>query len=81
MGDVYGKYNKFHRIIIKDNCFIGVNSIILPNVTIGPNSVVAGSVVMKDMHQTLLLMVILLKSRNQGKEPRGWYLWSLTKEE
>ena len=37
-------------IIIKDNCFIGINAIILPNVTIGPNSVIgAGSVVTKDV--------------------------------
>lgn len=37
-------------IIIKDNCFIGINSIILPNITIGPNSVIgAGSVVTKDV--------------------------------
>jgi acetyltransferase-like isoleucine patch superfamily enzyme len=40
----------FGKIEIKDNCFIGINSIILPNVTIGPNSVVgAGSVVIKDV--------------------------------
>ncbi len=37
-------------ITIKKNCFIGINSIILPNVTIGPNSVVgAGSVVTKNV--------------------------------
>jgi acetyltransferase-like isoleucine patch superfamily enzyme len=42
--------NRFGRIRILDNCFIGVNSIILPGVTIGPNSVVgAGSVVVKDV--------------------------------
>ncbi len=42
--------NVFGKIEIKDNCFIGLNSIILPNVTIGPNSVVgAGSVVTKDV--------------------------------
>jgi acetyltransferase-like isoleucine patch superfamily enzyme len=40
----------FGKIEIKDNCFIGVNSIILPNVTIGPNAVVgAGSIVTKDV--------------------------------
>lgn len=44
------KLNVFGKIEIKDNCFIGVNSIILPNITIGPNSVVgAGSVVTKDV--------------------------------
>jgi acetyltransferase-like isoleucine patch superfamily enzyme len=41
---------KFGKIIIKDNCFIGINSIILPNITIGPNAIVgAGSVVTKDV--------------------------------
>lgn len=41
---------KFGKIEIKDNCFIGAGSIILPGVTIGPNSVVgAGSVVTKDV--------------------------------
>lgn len=41
---------KFAPIIIKDNCFIGMNSIIMGNVTIGPDSVVgAGSVVTKDV--------------------------------
>ncbi len=42
--------NAFGKIEIKDNCFIGLNSIILPNVTIGPNAVVgAGSVVNRDV--------------------------------
>jgi len=40
----------FGKIDIKDNCFIGVRSIIMPNVTIGPNSIVAaGAVVTKDI--------------------------------
>ena len=44
------RLNVFGKIEIKDNCFIGVKSIILPNITIGPNSVVgAGSVVTKDV--------------------------------
>ncbi len=42
--------NVFGKIEIKDNCFIGMNSIIHANITIGPNSVVgAGSVVTKDV--------------------------------
>lgn len=42
--------NVFGKIEIRDNCFIGSRSIILPNVTIGPNSVVgAGSVITKDV--------------------------------
>ena len=41
---------KYGKIVIKDNCFIGLGSIILPGVTIGPNSIVAaGSVVTKDV--------------------------------
>ena len=39
-----------NRIIIHDNCFLGLNSIIYPNVAIGPNAVVgAGAVVMQDV--------------------------------
>lgn len=46
----YKKVRKFGMIDIKDNCFIGLNSIILPGVTIGPNSVVgAGSIVNRDV--------------------------------
>jgi len=40
----------FGKIVIEDNCNIGVNAIILPNVTIGINSVVAaGSIVVHDI--------------------------------
>jgi acetyltransferase-like isoleucine patch superfamily enzyme len=42
--------NVFGKIEIKDNCFIGIGSIILYGVTIGKNSVVgAGSVVTRDV--------------------------------
>lgn len=38
------------KTLVKDNCLIGVNSIIMPGVTIGPHSIVAaGSVVTKDV--------------------------------
>lgn len=48
--DKIPELNVFGKIEIKDNSFIGINSIIMPNVTIGPNSVVgAGSVVTKDV--------------------------------
>ncbi len=40
----------FGRIIIKDNVFIGLNSIILPGVTIGTNVVIgAGSIVTRSI--------------------------------
>jgi len=42
--------NVFGKIEIKDNCFIGIKSMLMPNVTIGPNAVVgAGAVVTKDV--------------------------------
>jgi acetyltransferase-like isoleucine patch superfamily enzyme len=42
--------NIFGTIEIKDRCFIGIGSILMPDITIGPNSVVgAGSVVTKDV--------------------------------
>jgi acetyltransferase-like isoleucine patch superfamily enzyme len=41
---------KFGPIRILDNCFIGIRAVIMPNVTIGPNSIVgACSVVTKDV--------------------------------
>ena len=46
------EYQKFKsgKVHIKKNAFVGVNSVILPNVTIGENSIVgAGSVVNKDI--------------------------------
>jgi len=46
----YPGLNVFGRIHICSNCFIGIKSIILPGVIIGPNSVVgAGAVVTKDV--------------------------------
>ena len=43
-------YSKIGKINIKENCFIGDSAIILPGITIGPNSIVgAGSVVTKDV--------------------------------
>jgi acetyltransferase-like isoleucine patch superfamily enzyme len=45
-----GGYMRVGRIDIRDNCVISMNSVILPGVTIGPNSMVAaGSVVNKDV--------------------------------
>lgn len=43
-------YTKIGKVQIGDNVFIGINSIILPNVTIGNNVIVgAGTVVAKDI--------------------------------
>ena len=45
-----GGYAKIGKIDIKENCFIGENSIILPGVVIGPNVIVAsGSVINKNI--------------------------------
>lgn len=42
--------NKYGKIDIRDNVYIGENSIIMPNVTIGPNAcVLPGSVVYRDI--------------------------------
>lgn len=44
------KYELMARIKVHDNCFIGLNSIILPGVSIGPNSIIgAGSVITSDI--------------------------------
>jgi acetyltransferase-like isoleucine patch superfamily enzyme len=46
----YRKVIKYGRINIKDNCVIGERVILLPGVTIGPNSVIsAGSVVSRNV--------------------------------
>lgn len=46
----YRGLQRFGRIDIEDNCFIGTRSILLPGIRIGPNSVVgAGSVVTKSV--------------------------------
>lgn len=48
--DRYKDVIRYGKIDIKDNCFIGTRSIILPGVTIGPNSIVgACSLVRKDV--------------------------------
>lgn len=61
--------NVFGKIEIKDNCFIGLDSIILPNVTIGPNSVVgAGSVVTKDVPPNTIVAGIPAKVINSTEE-------------
>lgn len=51
LNKAYGlKLDSVGKIDIKDNVFIGHGAIVLPDVTIGPNAVVAaGSVVTKDV--------------------------------
>lgn len=45
-----GGYTRLGKVEIKDNCFIGDRSTILPGVTIGPNALIAaGSVVNRDV--------------------------------
>jgi acetyltransferase-like isoleucine patch superfamily enzyme len=42
--------NEVRPIVVHDNCMIGISSIIMPDVEIGPNSVVgAGSIVTRDV--------------------------------
>jgi len=46
----YKEVIKYGRITIHDNCFIGLGSILMPGISVGPNSVVAaGSVVVRDV--------------------------------
>ncbi len=47
---------KFGPITILDNCFIGMNAILMPNVTIGPNAIVgAGSIVTKNVSKNTIV--------------------------
>lgn len=51
----YPSLNRFGKIKIGDNCFIGYGSIIMPGVTIGSNCVIgAGSVVNKDIADNIV---------------------------
>ncbi|WP_428243544.1 acyltransferase [Gynuella sp.] len=46
------KLDSVGKIDIKDNVFIGINAIVMPGVTIGPNALVAaGAVVTKDVQE------------------------------
>ena len=53
LNRAYGvKLDSVGKIDIRDNVFIGYQAVILPNVTIGPNAIVAaGSVVTKDVKE------------------------------
>jgi len=48
--------NVYGKITIHDNCFIGINAIILPGITIGTNSVIgAGAVVTRDVSENTVV--------------------------
>jgi acetyltransferase-like isoleucine patch superfamily enzyme len=50
LGPEFRGYGKPGPVIIHDNCFIGARAIVLPGVTVGPNSIVgAGAVVTKSV--------------------------------
>jgi len=47
----------FGPIVIEDNCIIGANAILFPNIRIGPNSIVgAGSVVISNVPPNTIVM-------------------------
>lgn len=50
------KLESVGKVDIRDNCFIGYNALVLPNVTIGPNSIVAaGAVVTRDVPEGVIV--------------------------
>ncbi len=57
LNEAYGlKLDKVGKVDIKDNVFIGHGAIVLPNVTIGPNAIVAaGAVVTKDVPENSIV--------------------------
>lgn len=50
-SDVYSKSSTFGRIVVGDNVFIGVNSVILPGTVIRDNSIVAAGSVVKGVFE------------------------------
>jgi len=56
LRDEHPGLNVYGKILIQNNCFIGINAVILPNVTIGPNSIVgAGSIVTRDVPENTVV--------------------------
>lgn len=82
--------NKFGRVVIGDNVFIGIQTVILPNVHIGNNVIIgAGSVVTKDIPDDSLVVgnparVIgscsdyIEKHRKAMEDPKNVY-WDLVR--
>jgi len=63
------RYQKYGRIFLGDNVFIGVNSIILPGVTIGSNVIIAaGSVVTRDLADSGVYAGVPVKRLAEFKE-------------
>ena len=51
----YLGYTRIGRITVHDDCFIGDSVIVLPNVSIGPNTIIgAGAVVNKDIPENVV---------------------------
>ncbi|MCU4316006.1 acyltransferase [Acinetobacter bereziniae] len=44
---VYSHYSTFGKIILKDNVFVGVSAILLPNTEVGENSIIAAGAIVK----------------------------------
>lgn len=47
LTESYGKHSVFGRVTIGNNCFVGVNAVLLPNTNIGDNSIVGAAAVVK----------------------------------
>lgn len=77
--DKYGKrYQKYAPVKIGDDVFIGINSIILPGVTIGSHSIVAaGSVVTRDVPDGVIVggnpAKIICKFEDYGEKVSSRY--------
>ncbi|SEK70043.1 Acetyltransferase (isoleucine patch superfamily) [Roseovarius nanhaiticus] len=47
LSESYRKHGVFGRISVGNNCFVGVNAVLLPNTKIGKNSIVGAAAVVK----------------------------------
>jgi acetyltransferase-like isoleucine patch superfamily enzyme len=66
--------NKYGKIDIKDRVYIGENSIIMPNVTIGPNAcVLPGSVVYNDIPPNTMSGGNPVRTKNKIEDFETYY--------